>query len=247
MIFLHTRWGGRRRRSPEITVRVSVTNAVPAAQRGAGGQRPRGQQPGPGGQSVSAGAHVFLRLLRFVVLCLKNSQSANTSIELHSHWLDNNNNSLICIKTAFERNGAEERTQTGVSQNCIQAAVVIVESPGLVVAVGPFTLHQKRPRHFLLFPASSWILLVRSENLRHTSPPLHAALSLCLTLSLGTLLLDRVEDTALGFLAAHYACAQRSRRLPGVAGAGGQRLDDPPLRVRGRGGGPRKCGIENPQ
>lgn len=110
MIFLHTRWGGRRRRSPEITVRVSVTNAVPAAQRGAGGQRPRGQQPGPGGQSVSAGAHVFLRLLRFVVLCLKNSQSANTSIELHSHWLDNNNNSLICIK--INRIREKRRTRT---------------------------------------------------------------------------------------------------------------------------------------
>lgn len=34
-----------------------------------------------------------------------------------------------------------------VSQNNVQSAAVIVQVPGLVVAVSPFTLHQERPRH----------------------------------------------------------------------------------------------------
>lgn len=59
---------------PEITVGGSVTHAAPAAQRRAGGQRPRRQQSGTGGQCVSTGAHILLRLqaglklhLRFVL------------------------------------------------------------------------------------------------------------------------------------------------------------------------------------
>lgn len=37
-----------------------------------------------------------------------------------------------------------------MTQNSVQSAVVIVQVPGLVVAVGPFTFHQERPRHVFL-------------------------------------------------------------------------------------------------
>lgn len=98
-----------------------------------------------------------------------------------------------------------------MSQNSVQSVVFIVRVPGLVVAVGPFTLHQERPRHVSLLSFSQSGLL-RSEIPNFT--PLHAALSLSL---------DRLEhywltgETALGFLAGYYACADWPYRLPGVA------------------------------
>lgn len=54
--------GGGRRGTPEITIGGPVTHAAPAAQRGAGGQRPRRHQPGPGRQPASAVARILLRL-----------------------------------------------------------------------------------------------------------------------------------------------------------------------------------------
>lgn len=69
--------------------------------------------------------------------------------------------------------------------------------------MGPFALHQERPRH---------------------ASGLKSSTSLDSSLLAPTLSLDRLEhywltgETALGFLAGYYACAEKLDRLPGVAG-----------------------------
>lgn len=54
---------------------------------------------------------------------------------------------------------ANQPTCAHVCQNHIQAAVVVVQAAGLVVAVGPFALDQERPRHGSCAPPQTFCCL----------------------------------------------------------------------------------------
>ena len=51
----------------------------------------------------------------------------------------------MCMAIAVIMN--EQFTCANVSQKRVQSDAVIIQVPWLVVAMGPFTLHQERPRH----------------------------------------------------------------------------------------------------
>ena len=125
-----------------------------------------------------------------------------------------------------------------MSQKCVQSGVVFIQTPWQVVAVGPFTLHQKRPRH-------GWIPYRGSRGasdcVRERECGAVNSLTVCLvccdeilslhtltglaadwlTLSLVRFELHWLTDdpaASLGFLADDYACATQLYRLTGVVG-----------------------------
>lgn len=106
-----------------------------------------------------------------------------------------------------------------MSQNNVQSTVVIVQVPGLVVAMGPFTLHQERPRH-VFSAAQVWNLPL------HSSP----RCSNFISRQIGTLLVDKRDG--VGIFGRLLRMCREAVSFTRCRGAGGQKqVHRPPRRT----------------
>lgn len=150
-----------------------------------------------------------------------------------SVYLKKNTFPFIFVLTQFDsmRNYAHAKlTRTRMSQNRVQFTVVIIQAAGLVVAVGPFTLHQERPRHVwcLYFPLSVSSSLctprVRNPLLHFTHSP---RCSDFITGQIETLLVDRRDG--VGIFGRLLRMRREAVSFTRCRGTGGQKQDHLPL------------------
>lgn len=109
-----------------------------------------------------------------------------------------------------------------MSKNSVQSIVVIVQVARLVVAVGPFTLHQERPRHVFFLYLCRRCSGLKSSTSLHFSPRCSDFISG----QIGILLVDRRDGVRI------FGRLLRMRReavsFTRCRGAGGQKQDHHP-------------------